>query len=198
MINLGYYKLLPLIFLIMLLSYMGNFVSNLLPENYATATAILSSTLFITLGIKLLDNETWKCPIMKWYGKIMSKAPNLNGEYKGYINYTRNGTDESKGCTIKIIQTLSTISIQSNFYKLNEEGTESENVMEEIYVDNKGVVKVYFYYHNKGCNKTASPLNQHNGFCELTFNEKEKSLNGFYFTNRKPQTMGQISVKQNT
>jgi hypothetical protein len=139
------------------------------------------------------DKWCWKWPVFKW----LNKVPNLNGHYSGKITFNYDGEDREKECSLMIKQTCSQIKVTSIFNKDDENSTRSNSIEAFITQDEIGDKKLYFYYQNSGSCVNGDTLDQHDGVNVLDINfEKRKvvSLDGYYFTNRNPQTKGCMEV----
>jgi hypothetical protein len=118
--------------------------------------------------------------------------PNLNGVYEGKIFFHYNGLDSTKTCKLKIKQTCSVIKVETTFSKDGESNTQSVNTEAFIKTDEVGDQYLYFYYHNRGSCKNGDTLDPHDGINVLEIHHINGSIqfDGYYFTNRNPQTKG--------
>jgi hypothetical protein len=197
--NLRYYKITPLIVLILLLSAGIDYaISNLLIpltenifnlQNYRApaTTSLIGGVLFIYNGF------LWRFPVFN----LLLKVPDIAGRYKGKIKYEYNGKMGKKKCVIEVTQTASKIKIHSYFNNDNDEKTSSKSLVEDIKKDEDGFFEIYFFYLNSG-SKIDGVLDCHEGANTLRFipakNDKSQKLVGHYFTNRQNQTRGEIEV----
>ena len=151
-------------------------------------TAIVLSLLYI------YDQYLWKYPVFS----LLVKIPNLNGKYNGTVSYHYEGKEQSKNCSLEIQQTASHIKVTSTFEKQgkSENRTTSESKEALFSQDEFDNHNLLFYYSNKGSCKAGDTLDQHDGFNRLEVKEAKNKiiLDGYYFTNRNPQTKGKIEV----
>ncbi len=197
--NLRYYKTTPLIIVILLLSIVvDHIVLNVLTpitenvlsfQNYRAPT-----TTSLIGGILVFYNSfLWRLPVFN----LLITVPDIAGRYKGKIQYEYNGIKEEKDCVLEVIQSASKIKIHSYFNNENEEKTSSKSLVEDIKRSGDGFFDIYFFYLNSG-SKVDGTLDCHEGANTLRFIASKKNnlkkLVGHYFTNRQPQTRGEIEV----
>lgn len=132
----------------------------------------------------------WKLPIFK----LLVRIPDMNGRYKGSINYVFKKQNGTKECVIEIKQDASNIKVNSYFKNDTNESTYSESIIEDI-KEKDGFYNVYFFFQNSGT-KSERSLDSHEGANILKFlpNGGTPKLKGHYFTNRLTQTKGEIEV----
>ncbi len=149
--------------------------------------ALIGSFLFF------YNNFLWRLPVFN----LLVKVPNLNGRYKGKINYEFQGVAGQKDCVVEIIQTASSIKIHSYFDNGAGEKTKSKSLVESI-EEEDGFYHLYLYYFNSG-SKDTGKLDCHEGANMLKFIPEHegspKKLTGHYFTSRKIQTRGEMNVE---
>lgn len=152
----------------------------------------IGPTAIVMSFLTLYDKYLWKLPVFK----LINTAPDLNGIYEGNIEYSHNGQDGRKNCKLTIKQTCSIIKVQSIFSNDIENNTHSVSTEAFIKTDEAGDQYLYFYYHNRGSCKNGDTLNPHDGMnvLEIIENKKIVKLEGYYFTNRNPQTKGCLKV----
>lgn len=152
-----------------------------------------SNAAIIGLIIFLVDKYLWK--VLPF--SFLVKVPNLNGRYKGSISFSRNNQQQEKECVLEIYQTASIIKVTSYFRKEDSsQETRSISVVENIIFNEDNTKDLMFYYQNKGT-EGRNEFDPHDGINVLKCIKKEKGfvLKGYYFTNREPQTQGNIEVK---
>ncbi len=148
----------------------------------------LGPTAIVMGFLKLYDKWLWKCPVLK----LINTIPNLNGIYEGEIEYNYNGQDGTKTCRLEIKQTCSMLKVKTVFARDGENDTRSVSTEAFIKTDEAGDQHLFFYYHNPGSCKNGDTLDPHDGMnvLEITKIQKNIALEGYYFTNRNPQTKG--------
>ncbi|NOQ25451.1 MAG: hypothetical protein GQ564_08820 [Bacteroidales bacterium] len=152
------------------------------------------ATSIIIAGIIVLINKhLWKYKPFKFLFWI----PDLNGRYEGQIEYNNpvSGKKEKKKCTIEIFQTGSKIKINSYFAKSNgKEKSPSKSLVESVVKNDNDLYSLIFTYQNEGIQGIFQP---HNGTNILNYihNKEGRFLEGKYYTNRVPQTQGEMNVK---
>ena len=147
----------------------------------------------IVLGLLFCyDRWLWKFPVFS----MLNTIPNLNGYYEGEIKYCFKGQDDTKKCELIIKQTCSNIKIDCTFNKDKERMTKSVSTEAFIKTDEIGDQFLYFYYHNPGSCLNGDTLDSHDGMNVLRIlkDKKQIKLDGYYFTNRNPQTKGVLTV----
>ncbi|KAB2815600.1 Cap15 family cyclic dinucleotide receptor domain-containing protein [Phaeocystidibacter marisrubri] len=184
-----------MIFTAWLVGWLVDWGISFLEQNSVSATPPATTALLLVI-LGLYDRFLWKLPLFQY----MVDVPNMNGRYKGNLNYTFNGKPGSPECTIEIVQTASKIKICT--YTKNHLGTvtESTSVAESIVKDESDFYSIYFFYQNGGT-KESNQLDSHEGANFLKFipannrHNRLAKLKGHYFTNRQTQTKGEIEAE---
>jgi hypothetical protein len=151
-----------------------------------------SNAAIIALVMTVYDNWLWKLPIVKW----LVTVPNLNGRYRGSLYSSYNGKSVEKECVIEIFQTASKTTIYLFSNNDQKERSYSKSVSEVIHDEEDNEHQMLFAYYNYGSDDKK--LSGHDGFNQLKVIRKKSNvikLQGHYFTNREPQTRGEIRVK---
>ena len=197
--NLRYYKITPLIIVILLLSVGIDYVvSNVLipiTEGILNLQNFRAPTTTSLIGgvLVLYNSFLWRYPVFN----LLIKVPDIAGRYKGKIKYEYNGVKGEKCCVLEVTQSASKIKIHSYFNNGNEEKTSSKSLVEDIKKGEDGFFDIYFFYLNSG-SKIDGTLDCHEGVNTLRFISSKSStpqkLVGHYFTNRQTQTRGEIEV----
>ena len=195
-LSLRYYKTNLLIATILALALSIDIGFELLQSYFDQNTDFIlrapTNAAIITSLLVLYDRYLWK---YRFLNKLIN-VPNLNGRYVGCIEYEWNGTSEEMVCAVEIIQSASSIQIQTYFKSEKHENTYSQSLVEDIRYE-KEHYSIYFFYFNAGTT-INSHLDCHYGanFLRVILNEEgsPKKLTGNYFTNRSTQTRGKIEV----
>lgn len=151
-----------------------------------------TASLIVGLFILFIDRYLWSVSPFK----LLFRVPNITGRYEGKIRYRHplSKIEEEKKCVVEIIQTGSRIKFNCYFEKSNNsERTKSESLVETINRNDDDTVTLVFTYRNYGL---PNHFQEHSGTNILRFieNEEGKFLKGFYYTNREPQTKGEMDV----
>lgn len=172
-----------------LLHFASDYINVLLTKPYVHYPTV--STL-IVLTLLLIDKGGIKTPLLK----KMFWVKDISGRYKGKIKYKhfKTGIEEYKPCFLEIEQSASKISIQTYFdfkYTQSSEKTTSKSIVTDDF-ENKQLV---FTYHNSG--NSIKGLQPSNGTNILSIIERDNNffLEGIYYTNKEPQTKGEMKVK---
>lgn len=192
-LNFNNYKVVPLT-IIIALSWTVFAKSLSFFWDYGVLQGFAPTALVIAI-LYCYDRWLWKLPVFSW----LVNVPNLNGKYRGSVEYHWDGKNQKKECTLEIRQTASHIKVDGEFSKKNENDTTSESKLAFFTMDNTGAHKLYIYYQNEGSGVAGDTLNQHEGFEVLRVKEEDNrniTLTGYYFTNRDPQTKGRINLKR--
>lgn len=191
-INFSYYKtkwLIPIII------GLGTFVAYALEGLWKNGLAYGFSSSAIVLAILgLYDRFLWKWPVFS----LLHTLPNLNGDYKGSIQYNREGVNGTKAVTLTIKQTCSRVKVECLFHKEGENDSPSKSTHAYFTTDPFGDQELHFVYHNAGSQMNGDTLSPHDGMNILQINKAKEGyvLEGHYFTNRDPQTKGTMKVTQ--
>ncbi|MCG8838930.1 hypothetical protein G1K37_11285 [Tenacibaculum dicentrarchi] len=158
--------------------------------HYPTVSSLIILTLI------LINKVGLKTPVLKH----LFWVENISGRYEGKIKYKHfeTGLEEEKPCAVEIEQSASKISIQTYFdfkYSKSSEETKSESIVTSIVSDDFENKKLVFTYHNSG--NILKDLQPSNGTNILSIIERDNNLflEGLYYTDKKPQTKGEMKVK---
>ena len=190
-LNLGNFELNPTLVMIVAVYLLSSWGLNLLWGHGWFQG--LGPVLCISMALSMCNDFFWKWPINKYLIKI----PNLNGKYKGKVKYSYHKKDQEKEVSMAIKQNASHISIKCTFRKEGESDTKSDSKEAILSKDSAGDYSLIYYYQNEGSHNSGDSLEQHDGFGKLEVNLSDPikvTLEGFYFTNRSPQTKGHIKV----
>ena len=196
-INFKYYKPNALVGFILILGTIINFsIAYLTKEIVWFSHITFPTTSAIVFFILLFYNKhLWK---YKFLNRLVW-IPNIEGRYEGNIYFTHPISKEK--ATLKSIvivhQTASIIKINSFFKKTDGTNTTpSESKIATIVKEDDNSFSLVFTYENKGT-QGSNEFSPHYGTNHLKFIDtgKEKLLTGYYYTNRNPQTKGEMKVK---
>lgn len=176
-----------------LLHFTSDYINGFLTKPYVHYPTV--STL-IVLTLLLIDKIGIKTPFLK----NMFWVKDISGRYEGEIKYKhfKTGIEECKPCFLEIEQSASKILIQTYFdfkYTQSSEKTTSKSVVTSIVTDDFENQQLVFTYHNSG--NSIKGLQPSNGTNILSIIERDNNffLEGVYYTNKEPQTKGEIKVK---
>lgn len=158
--------------------------------HYPTASAL------IILTLSLIDKIGIKTPLLKY----LFWVKDISGRYEGKIKYRHfeTGLEEEKNCAVEIEQSASKISVKTYFdfkFSKSSEVTKSESIVTSIVSDDFENQKLVFTYHNSGNNLKS--LQSSNGTNILSIIKRDNNLflEGLYYTDKEPQTKGEMKVK---
>jgi hypothetical protein len=197
MINFKYYKPTQLISFIILLGALIGFLSQYSPtlNNIPDFISIPSSSALIGFLIFSIDKWFWKFKIFGW----LVDVPNISGKYEGYIRYKNpiNGYEGELECIINIRQTSSNVVVSSFFKNLDgTNSTQSKSKIANIIKDEDNIYQLIFTYDNSGTPGSEKfPPHYGTNVLKLIVKNNEKILSGYYYTNRNPQTKGEMYIK---
>lgn len=142
----------------------------------------------------IYDQYLWKLPVLSH----LVTVPNIHGRYKGHLTSSYDGVDNTVECRIEINQTASQLHVTGYFKGITGDITSSNSIVQSIKTGEDGFYHLYFVYDNSGSN-VSGKLPAHKGLNYLKVIRKEGTkkykLSGNYFTDRDPQTKGEISVE---
>jgi len=196
--NLKYYRIGPLISIILLLAAgLDKLIEGwLVPilQTHGIGFMRAPGNAAIIGGILLLyDKVLWKYPLFNW----LVKVPNISGRYEGMITYHWDDKPQSKECVIEVVQTASKIKMCSYFNNEHNQMTVSKSLVEDIRQEEDGHFAVYLFYLNEGSKKDGV-LDCHEGANKVKYlpgkNRHKAKLIGHYFTNRNTQTRGEMEA----
>lgn len=195
--NFKYYKPTTLVGFIIISGTIINLLINYLTKEiqWFTYFSFPSTSAIIIMFLGIYDKFLWKRKILNFLVWI----PNIQGRYEGDIIFQlpiSNETTTMK-CIVLVKQTASLVKINS-FFK-NEDrtnSTPSESKVANIVKEEDNTFSLIFTYENKGT-PGGNNFAPHYGTNQLKFIDKrnEKLLFGYYYTNRTPQTKGEMKVK---
>ena len=159
--------------------------------NYGLLQGVAPITLIFAF-LFVYDKWLWKYPILG----LLVRVPNITGEYTGSVEYSLDGRKQSKACALEIRQSASHIKVRCTFGCPGDTQTTSDSKEALFTEDELGGYKLLFYYENYGSQLKRDILDPHYGFNILDVKRVngEIRLEGIYFTNRNPQTRGNLTV----
>lgn len=192
-LNFRYYNAQYFIGFILICGTLINLIlSTFLPKmgNWLNYYQFPATGLILIALLILIDKYLWKYKCFSW----LISVPNLQGRYEGALHFTHptNGKKSDLKCIMTIHQTASKIVVNTFF--ITEEGNKSSRSTSKVASIVKNTDDTYsliFTYENRG-NGDFQP---HYGTNVLQFIENDRVLNGNYYTNRIPQTKGEIGVE---
>lgn len=212
-INFKYYKTVPLLTFILILSFIYLFIKNLLTPiiSFDCSNKMLIDTMIDTVGwfspvfiifliILFIDRIGWKWTSKFCNVKWLVDLPNLNGRYKGKLKSSfkdNQGNNIIKDCVIEIKQNASFISIYSYYA---DEGTFQEtskaySVSEKIVKERNGVFSIYYIFSNEP-DSMIDALNKHIGTSKFVYFPDKKQLKGEYYNHRSNKGTIEVSFVQ--
>ena len=169
----------------------------LLLSNFANWQAIIEpisklSLVITVLSLAWLYLNKWGWRHCRFLGNILKKWPDVNGRWVGEID--REGSDPKHKFVLEIVQTLSYI--RCSTYTANGD---SHSFAADITVSEDSS-QYYIVFHwlgqTSGLQNNQLSGNFH-GTTVLRLCNNEKSLEGHYFTDRRPnQSRGRLSLKR--
>ena len=128
----------------------------------------------------------WRIPFLgKLTHLLFGTKPNIQGTWKGKLNYEWDGKESEKTVFLVIRQT--------DGYSLNIRLLTNERISSSKFADiipNDSIQRIIYTYANEESpdNKEKNP--SHEGFCQLDKDDSSHSLQGIYYTSRK--TFGKL------
>jgi len=158
--------------------------------NYSFPFTIMASVIYAGLWI-LFDKILWN----KWLFKYVSKTPDLNGVWfcdgLGKKHDDPNANNHWQA-NIKIKQTFSEISIHM---KTTSNTSQSISVGATIEKNSDDLYTLSYPYKNSLI-KADSDMLAHDGFCQLVFDVKKQTADGYYYTNNNRKSFGGMNLKK--
>lgn len=176
-----------------ILDFITNCINSFLTEPYVFFPTVSTAIMFTLVFI---DKYGIKVPLLK----KMFWVKDISGRYEGKITYKhfKTGLEEEKPCFLEIEQSSSKILIQTYFdfkYSKESEKTTSKSLITSIVSDEFENQQLVFTYHNSG--NPVKNLQPSNGTNILSIIERENDifLEGVYYTDKTPQTKGEMKLK---
>lgn len=173
-----------------LLSLLVSFLITLLIDNTSKHYYQFPSTTILIGGlIYLIDKFLWKYKPFIWlYWKR-----DISGRYEGVIEFNnyQDGSREDRLIAIEIQQTGSVIKLHTYFNNKNADTSKSESKLISLSKDEFNNLSIFMNYHNKGNSILNIP--EHFGTNVLEYHNGQ--LEGYYYTNKSPQTKGAMKAK---
>lgn len=178
-----------IIFFIAFFSMMLNSGFLCIINQYSSLEFIKVPSPFVIFGVLylLFDKIIWKWKICS----LFVKTPNLNGEWEGqYVSSHTCETDLEPHNTIvpaklEIKQTWTKIEIISR-----HPNSKSNSSMASIFTKGGGENSLKFEYNNDSNTCVQDLRPSHSGFTNLVYNSKDKTMKGYYYTDRNRQNFG--------
>jgi len=200
--NFKYYKTVPLIITLLVLSVLFKILTAWLDSFLSTHPRLkevldyidcFSVVGLITITFTIINFLGWKWWAFKWLVDI----PNLNGRYEGTLisSYlTPAGIQVEKRCVMEIKQSASSIHIKSYFGDINNNNlsptSSSYSISEELELQKDGFFKLSYIFTNES--EILVQLNNHLGTASFKYYNDIKKLKGEYYNQR--QNNGKIEV----
>lgn len=150
---------------------------------------ISSVTIFSILYL-VLTKWLWKIPFISHYLNVTNISGTWRCEGIGY-KYNNESEKNNWTGTVKIVQTLTKMEI---ILTTEKSQSRSISVISSLEVHETNECTLSYMYFNKP-NDIAEGLNEHEGFCSLVFNMKEKTAKGSYYTNPARKSYGTMNLK---
>lgn len=158
--------------------------------NYSLPFTIMASAIYAVLWT-LFNKFLWN----KGFFKYISNTPDLNGKW--FCNGQGKKHDDPNAnnlwqANIEIKQTFSEISIHM---KTISNTSQSISIGATIEKNSDDLYTLSYPYKNSLIN--ADPdMQAHDGFCQLVFNMKEQTADGYYYTNSNRKSYGGMNLKK--
>ena len=177
-----------------LLHFLTDFINGFLAKSYVYFPTVNTLIVFTLI---VLDKYGIKKPILKY----LFWVKDISGRYEGTITYKhfKTGIEEIKNCFLEIEQSASKILVNTYFdfkYTKQSEKTTSKSLVTSIVAnDDFNNQKLVFTYLNEG--NTLQGLQPSFGTNILKIIERNNILflEGIYYTDKNPQTKGEMKVK---
>lgn len=140
-----------------------------------------------------VDRYLWRFPPLRKLG--IFHIPNLNGTWRGELRGIRGEAVTEKQGELRIEQTWSHL---VGHFSTDQSHSHSEAA--SVLLDQNGQTVLRYEYHNTPFELERGPLDIHWGTTRLVLvNELgQRQLRGAYYTNRKEQTRGELSLVQSS
>ena len=154
----------------------------------------IGPTVVVGFVLFAYDRWAWRWPIFS----MLNTVPDLNGVYRGEVLFSWNGVESTKSCEMRVIQRCSHIKVTCVFGSGEAIATRSVSTHAIIDEDAAGEHKLIFLYHNDGSHMVGNSITCHDGTNILNVSKTNDviGLVGHYYTNREPQTKGQIKLER--
>lgn len=144
----------------------------------------ISATSIIMLLFLLYDRFVWKRM------PFLVNIKDVSGRYGGKIE-TSFDSSITMDVVIEICQTASSVFIRQ-YAKNGQANSSSFSTNESVRLLPDDSIEIGFSYRNNGI-ETSEDLRNHIGYCVLNISN-DGIVEGYYFTNRTPQTKGIIKA----
>jgi hypothetical protein len=164
------------------------FIQNNGVLEFPSTIAIISGSFW------LINKKLW----FRWPFKYLLWIPDIRGRYIGKIQYKNPKTNEieNKDCAIEIIQNGNKLKVNSYFQTNGDKTkTNSQSIKEWIIKNEDDTFSILFNYQNEGNQSIGFTQHYGTNILKVINNGNKTSLQGFYYTNREPQTKGEIEVQ---
>lgn len=150
----------------------GQLDAKLLWEDFGTCLSVVLIIAFC------FDRWLWRLPVFQ---KWLVPFPCLAGEWEGHIFYNWDGADRDKKIKLKICQTFLQVQV---LVETNE--SHSSSICASFDFDEmRGHSNLIYSYINEPDVTIRDRSQIHYGTARLRYKEEEKTLEGFYWTDRK-------------
>lgn len=175
--------------------YLSNLLNKLIPNETVHSIltnlglSISSITIFSILYF-LFTKFLWKIPCFSAFLNVANISGIWKCEGVGYKYDDPNVQNHWVG-TVRIVQSLTKMEIVLTTDKSQSRST---SVISNLEVHETKECTLSYMYFNKP-NDIAEGLNEHEGFCSLIFDMKNKTAKGSYYTNPARKSYGTMELK---
>lgn len=138
----------------------------------------------------LFDKYFWKLKLFKQLGIVI--ADDLNGKWVGIVKSSYDSFATEIPAELVIVQTATKIKVCGTFNESKSVSIHENFGTSEI--DNK--TALFYFFRNEPRYDALSTMATHEGSVKLTYNPKDDSLTGYYYSGRDRHNHGTIAVKR--
>jgi hypothetical protein len=144
---------------------------------------------FLTLFYTAFDKWVWRKAIIR---KLhLTRIPDLNGKWSGYIRSSFNEHSKSLPAKADIKQTWTEINVL-----VRTKSSESCSLTATITMDDRGASVLSYEYLNEPRPDADKTMHMHRGFTTLTLSDDGCTLSGPYYSGRDRQNSGLLHLER--
>lgn len=175
--------------LVVISMVLGGVLSRVVPDmpDWLTWFIDFSSAALFGVLFTLTNRWFWRWPILR--PLRMFALPDLNGSWEGTLQSSYDDYKKVHICRLVITQNWMNVCVLFSIAQ-----SKSHSRAASILLDENGEIVLRYEYHNEPNEVERSILDPHWGTARLVLSNPlgTKNLEGTYYTNRRPQTSGQM------
>lgn len=138
---------------------------------------------FYGLFYQLFERRLWRANALRRIG--LTKVPDLNGEWKGYLSTSYEDFETKIDAHVEIFQSWTQVEVI-----LRTQNSESHSLMAAIFTERPEGTDLHYEYHSEPKVNAEEEMHEHRGTARLALGSNGKVLHGDYYCGRDRRNLG--------